>query len=40
MKAADRFERRAKRARYALKANSKGRLRLSVIVPAATSTAR
>ena len=30
VKAADRFERRAKRARYALKANSKGRLRLSV----------
>ena len=30
MKAADRFERRAKRTRYALKANGKGRLRLSV----------
>jgi large subunit ribosomal protein L18 len=30
VKAADRFERRAKRTRYALKANGKGRLRLSV----------
>jgi large subunit ribosomal protein L18 len=30
VKAADRFVRRAKRTRYALKANGKGRLRLSV----------
>ena len=30
MKAADRFERRGARVRYALKANGKGRLRLSV----------
>ena len=30
VKAADRFERRARRARYALKENGKGRLRLSV----------